>query len=160
MSYDLTLFRPPPGVDPLEAWRRIEREEEGFSAGTFEPKQIAGILKARVPEFKQSQSIGGEWIELDHDAQVQVLITDRDVGIGMPYFRKEVSPMMQVIGACIECLGDAGFVAFDPQFDKIVTAADFAMIQAQYRDTDKLLPQLKRDAEQRRAARKPWWKFW
>jgi hypothetical protein len=160
MSYDLTLFRPPPGVDPLEAWHRIQREEEGISAGPFDPRQIADILKARVPDFKQSQSISGEWIELVHDAQVDVLITDHDVGIGMPYFRKEVSPMLQVIGACIESLCEAGFVAFDPQFDKIVTAADFGMIEAQYRDTDKLLPHLKRDAEQRRATGKPWWKVW
>jgi len=163
MSYDLTLFRPPPGVEPLEAWHRIEREEEGFLAVACDVQQVAGYLKHRVPGFVETILEDGS-IQLIHDSQVDVLITEREVGMGMPYFRQEVEPMMTVISDCIDCLSGVGFVAYDPQFDKIVTAADFGAMTAHYRDTDKVLPHLVRDAQERKRAReaaaKPWWKFW
>ena len=190
MSYDLTLFRPIPGLDPMESYDRIMAEipaantlekarelvaqNPGLDRGeayrlakaqedvgdVSELPHLADLLKTRVPEFRQSQA-AGPWIELDHhDAQVQVLITNRDIGITMPYFRKGLEKMMTVVAECIDCLGDAGFVAYDPQFGKIVTTADLGAMAAQYRDTDRVLPELVRDTRKRRAAAKPWWKFW
>jgi hypothetical protein len=192
MSYDLTLFRPIPGLDPIESYHQImaqaefgktlekarelmaqnpglDRAEAYRQAQAQEDvgdiselPQLAERLKSRVPEFRQAPATGGRpWIELDHDAQVQVLITNRDIGITMPYFRKGLDKMMAVVAACIDCLAEAGFVAYDPQVDKIITTADLGSMAAQYRDTDRVLPEIIRDSKKRRSQSvKPWWKFW
>jgi len=159
MSYDLTLFRPPAGLDPIEAIHRIEREEADYIVFDDDLQRLADLLRARVAGFRQSMTGDGS-IELDHDAQVQVIITDREIGITMPYFRPGVTDMMRIAAECVEGLADEGFVAFDPQLDKIVTLADFTAMTAQYRDTDKVLPHIVRDARSQRSTTKPWWKFW
>jgi hypothetical protein len=190
VSYDLTLFRPLPGLDPIESYHRIMEEAPGLNAvqiaralmdqnpGLAFPQalgqaygqidygdlselpQLAERLKARVPEFRQSRTITGPpWIELDHHSQVQVLITNTEIGVTMPYFRPGLDAMMSVVGECLDTLAEVGFVAYDPQFGKIVTRQDFVGMKAAYRDTDRVLPKLRRDAAARRAP-KPWWKFW
>jgi hypothetical protein len=187
VSYDLSLFRPIAGVDPIESYHRImedassgdtlgrarelmeknpgmdrleaylQAQEQEDVGDVSELPKIADLLVSRVPGFTRHQKTRGHpWIELSHPAQVQVLVTNREIGITMPYFRKDVDDKMAVVGACLDTFAEVGFVAYDPQFDKIVTAADFGAMKAQYRETDKILPNLVRDARRRR----PWWKFW
>jgi len=67
--------------------------------------------------------------------------------------------MMQLAALCIEVLEkEAGFVAYDPQLDRVVHHSELANSLAAYREMDRRLPELTRRAG--RQMRKPWWKFW
>jgi hypothetical protein len=174
MSYDLRLFRLPPGADPREAFARyLQAEEQDVLAGDAAHRtvqddsaragmeRLAGLLTARHPAFERFHPQSPlPWIELNDEArQVQVTISAESAGITMPYFRQEASEMMQLAALCIEVLEkDAGFVAYDPQLDRVVRHSDLANSLAAYREMDRLLPELTR--HDGRPKRKPWWKFW
>ena len=73
----------------------------------------------------------------------------------MPYFRANARDMLHAVRICIEVLEkEAGFLAYDPQLDSVITAADMTAMYEQYRATDSVLPQI------RGLGKKPWWKFW
>src|SRR5262249_19575682 len=106
MSYDLRLFRLPPGADPREAFARLsEAEEQDALAGDAAHRtaqddsaragmeRLAGLLTARHPAFERFHPQRPlPWIELNDEArQVQVTISAESVGITMPYFRQESS---------------------------------------------------------------------
>ena len=174
MSYDLSLFRLVSGADPREVFlRHQEAEEQDVLAGDAAHRtvqddsaragmeRLAGLPTARHSAFERFHPQSPlPWIELNDVArQVQVTISAESVGITMPYFRQESSEMMQVAALCIEALEkEAGFVAYDPQLDRVVRYSDLASSLAAYREMDRRLPELTRRAGG--AMRKPWWKFW
>jgi len=87
MSYDLTLFRPPEGLDPLEAMHRIEREEAQFREGEDSLQLLAKLVQTRVPGFRQTLTADGS-VELDHDCEVQMILARREISLTMPYFAR------------------------------------------------------------------------
>jgi len=159
MSYDLTLFRPPEGLDPLEAMHRIEREEAQFREGEDSLQLLAELVQTRVPGFRQTLTADGS-VELDHDCEVQMILTRREISLTMPYFRPGVSEMMGVASESVRALAERGYAAYDPQLDKVLTAPDLGAMTARYREVDQVLPHLVRDAKTRQPASKPWWMFW
>ena len=180
MSYDLTLFHPAAGSDPLAAYHEFAEQQE---AEILEPggrerqipesvraemQQIADVLKDLWPPFTQLRlRQPGPWIELDDPhVEVQVTISERSIGISMPYFRAGAAEKIALMKACVEALQREGFAAYDPQLDRILETKDFDDMLAQYRAMDETLPEIvaraKEAAEKksREAAAKPWWKFW
>src|SRR5689334_8371395 len=102
MSYDFTLFRPVPGVDPRSTYQQLMQEEEekivNEESGSKrvlpdstrnEMQVLADALKSKVPQFEQFQPASPlPWIELNHeDLQVQISIGERTIAITVPYFR-------------------------------------------------------------------------
>src|SRR4051812_28858401 len=110
LSYDLTLFRVPDGLDPSLAYNQIMEQQERESAdldtwmkhpvtdeARAEMQRIAGMLKSWRPsleEFRQESPL--PWIELnDHELQVQFEICDGTVAVTLPYFRDRAQEMME-----------------------------------------------------------------
>jgi len=170
MSYDLTFFPSKPGLDAHAAYRehqdREEREAADYkewikrlvpAAERAEMERIAGALQVRHPAFERFQPEQPlPFIELDDkDLQVQVKHPRGLDRRHMPYFRANARDMLHAVRICIEVLEkEAGFLAYDPQLDRVITAADMTAMYEQYRATDSVLPQI------RGLGKKPWWKFW
>jgi hypothetical protein len=154
MSYTLSLFRPLPGLDPLESYRRLSKGEPEhhpeeaarefmernpeleFSAAYREAQvgygdltelpQLAERLKARVPGFQEYRSDRCPWITLGHpEAKVIVTIRNPEIGIEMAYGGGD-APLI-VAADCVDALAEVGFVAYDPQAERIVTREDFGI---------------------------------
>jgi hypothetical protein len=127
------------------------------AAERAEMERIAGALQARHPAFERFQPERPlPFIELDdEDLQVQVNICAHSVDVTMPYVRANARDMLHAVRICIEVLEkEAGLLAYDPQLDRMITAADVTAMYEQYRATDSVLPQI------RGLGNKPWWKFW
>jgi hypothetical protein len=177
LSYDLTLFRIPEEVDPSVAHRAFVEQQEADTAdldswmkrpipeGTREEmRRIAGVLRVWRPsleEFLPKSPL--PWIELnDEDLQLQFCVYDGSVSVTMPYFRDRAEEMMACVTGCLAPLKAAtGYSAYDPQLERVVSAADVDAMVAQYRGMDRLLPEiLEEGRESLTAAKRPWWKFW
>ena len=160
MSYDLALFRLPEGADPAEFFDQLQEAEEQNAldeeAGGSVPldgstgerlQKIADSLKSGRPGFEQFEpSSPVPWIELtDEGLLAQVMISERAVHITVPYFRPKAKEMLALVADRIDRLSrDAGFVAFDSQLGRLVTASEMSALETQYREMDQHL----------------WWKFW
>jgi hypothetical protein len=177
LSYDLTLFRVPNGLDPSLAYNQIMEQQERESADLVtwmkrpvtdevraEMQRIAGMLKSWRPsleEFRQESPL--PWIELnDHELQVQFEIFDGTVAVTLPYFRDRAQEMMECVTGSFETLyAAARYSAYDPQLGRLVTSADLNEMVVQYRDVDRALPQILAQSRQSLDAKKrPWWKLW
>ena len=177
MSYDLHLFYLPDGANPAEVYRQLQDKEEqkllNLDAGQHRPPQqgklekmqaLADSLKSCCPAFEQFQP--GRplpWIELtEENLQLQVTIQEDMVSISMPYFRERSAEMMNLAGKCIEALtNEGGFVAYDPQLERIVRVNDLSDALTQYHDMDRHLPDMIAAASREKTrVRRPWWKIW
>jgi len=175
MSYDLHLFRVPAGTDPIDAYRHWQDEEEkkaiaaeGEQRNVLNQEQyqqmqkIADSLKSNWSAFTQFQPEQPlPWIELDdEDLQVQVMIQPDSVEITMPYFRDRAGEMMALAAKCIKIVTqETGFLAYDPQLERLVTESDLSGMQSQYREMDRHLPDIVQRGAGSNPAR-PWWRFW
>lgn len=172
MSYDFTLFRPVPGVDPRSTYQELmQKEEEEIVNEDSEGKKplpdstrkemqvLANVLNSKVPEFEQFLPAAPlPWIELNHqELQVQVSIGERTIAITLPYFRDKATNMMRLALDCVETLEGQGFVAYDPQLDRVVTANDIEVTLEQYRQVGKAARLAILGAGDKK---KRWWKFW
>jgi hypothetical protein len=175
MSYDLTLFRPAPGTDVEAAFNQLMAENESECENLDEwlkrplrdeervsMQQLADRLRSSWPAFIQFQAASPlPWIELnDENAQVQVRINERTVDITIPYFREQIDEMLRCIGCCLNLLATPGYVAWDPQLGRVVTANDLDQVRKQYRSMDRNLPTILADNARRTAKKRPWWKIW
>jgi len=133
VSYDLTLFRVPEGIDGSLAYQHITERQERDSADLdawvkrpvarerrAEMERIARVLKSWRPALEEFQPESPlPWIELnDEDLQLQFEICEETVAVTMPYFRDRAQEMMECATGCFETLGAAaGYSAYDPQLD-------------------------------------------
>lgn len=175
MSYDLTLFAVSDGADAVLTYQELlaqeERESSDLDAWLKQPvpesaraqmRRLADALKAWRPaleEFHPKSPL--PWIELnDDDLLLQFSIRQRTVGITMPYFGERAQEMMECATGCVETLkAAAGYVAYDPQLDRIVTAADLGDMVTEYRRMDREFPEVAA-SQSAHATKKPWWKLW
>jgi hypothetical protein len=177
LSYDLTLFRPVEGVDPNLTYQNVV-EQDAREASDLDQhlkraipdlaraqmQRVADVLRSRHSAFAQFEPDSAvPWIELnDEGLQVQVNISERTVGITLPYFRKDAGDMIGCVRKCIEVLNqEAGYVAYDPQLDRFVSKADFDEMVTAYRRMDRALPEIiERKTLGSGKPKKPWWKIW
>jgi hypothetical protein len=174
LSYDLKFFRVPDGSAPQAAYQQlIEAEEtEIVNSSGDRPvsdserqqmENVATALKAWRPEFEQFESERPlTWIELDDEQlALQLVITANAVDATVAYFDERVSEIMDTLIGCSKVLADvAGYIAYDPQLDRPVTAADRNDLIAQYKRIDHSMLRSIPGALQSADRDKPWWKFW
>jgi len=176
VSYDITLFRVPDGIEPSLAHREImerqEREAADPNASIRHPvsdltrtemQRISDLLQKWRPTLKAFHAENPlPWIELnDDDLQVQFTVHDGTVEVTMPYFRDTANEMIQCITESFTILSPEGYSAFDPQLGRLVTSSDLAEITAQYRGMDQRLPEIMVVIGKPPAAnRKKWWRLW
>ena len=177
MSYDLTLFRVPDGTEPSLAYQQIADQQEIDSANLdawmkrpvldkrrAEMERVAGALESWRPALERFQPTSPlPWIELNDEAlQLQFEIYEAMVSITMPYFRDRAEEIMKCVTDSFEVLKSAaGYVAYDPQLGRIVTATDLNEMLARYRKMDDAHPGiLAQSRESLSGKKKPWWKLW
>ena len=177
MSYDLTLFRIPAGMEPSVAHQNLIDQQENETAdldswikrpipeaSRAEMERIAGVLKAWRPSLEEFRPKAPfPWIELnDEDLQLQFEVYDGSVSVTMPYFRDRAQEIMTCVTDCFAPLMTAaGYIAYDPQLGRVVTIADADAMVTQYRSMDRLLPEIVQEGrESLRAKGGRWWKFW
>lgn len=177
MGYDLTLFRVPEDTDPSLAHQRLIEQQESESADLdswtkrpvpsaqrAEMERIASVLKSWRPTLQEFQPKAPlPWIELnDEDLQLQFEVYHGTVAVTMPYFRDRAQEMMECATSSIEVLNAAaGYLAFDPQLGRVVTAADREEMVASYRGMDGALPEIiVQGRESLTTKKEPWWKLW
>jgi hypothetical protein len=162
VSYDLTLFAIPEGVDPARAYQDLMEHEERVLGKPAEQlpdraRAIADRLQTECPglqRFEPLPPVG--WIELnEEDLPAQIHIDGQMVSITMPYFGERASELMRFAGRCCDVVtAEAGYVAFDPQLGRVVTAADLGAMAGHYNRVNAAFPEVIA------ARKKPWWKFW
>jgi hypothetical protein len=179
LSYDLTLLYVPDGMDAELAYQEqvAQQEQELVTADldgwlkrpVSEPsraqmRRLADAIKSwrsTLAEFQPKSPL--PWIELnDDDLQIKFEVYERTVAITMPYFRERAREMMECATGSFAVLQvAAGYIAYDPQLGRTVTAADLSEMLAQYRRADGAPPgMLTGDSQSPPAIKKPWWKVW
>ena len=168
MSYDLTLFRVPDGMEASEAYEQLmEREEQ--RAETTVPLNEAALadinhLVKAILAWRPALAVGVPApitsIQLnDKRLEVQIEVHPDTVQITMPYFRQPVREMMECAVGCIETVHKvAGYSAYDPQADHFVTAADLEQMITRYCAVDQ--SEILIEVAKGQPPAKPWWKFW
>jgi hypothetical protein len=92
---------------------------------------------------------------------LQINIRERAIEATLPYFRKDPEARMQLVLACVEALQSRGFIAFDPQLNRIIGAGDLEMMVTHYQRVDQKLPSIVGEVEQiLQKIRKPRWMLW
>lgn len=170
MSYDLVLFRIAEGVEARDAYDELmSRQEEELekdenrtpSAGELDQiRAVAGALKTWHPGFQEFVCEEGfSSIDLtEEDLQVQFGVYGDSVLVSMPYFRDDAGKMMEFVGQSFGVIqARTGYVVYDPQIERLVTADDLKEMAGRYRKMDDLLPKI---VQKTREKEKPWWKFW
>ena len=177
MSYDLTLFRVPKDADSSLAYQKLIEQQESESADLdawmkhpvpderrAEMERVASALQSWRPSLEKFRPASIlPWIELnDEDLQLQFEVYETMVSATMPYFRDRAQEMMECVTDCFEILKTAtGYIAYDPQLGRIVTAADLKEMVARYQEMDRALPEiLAQSLGSVNAKKKPWWKIW
>ena len=172
MSYDLRLYPAPEGVDANAAYEQIIHREESEAvdinqwvkrvlpeSSRARMQGLADALTNRWPHFEQFEPASPlPWIELnDEELQIQVSVYEQSASITMPYFRQRTTERMECLMGCLNlCREYCGYVAYDPQLGRVVTADDSDAIAAVYRGIDKHY----QDLAGKPPDKKPWWKFW
>jgi hypothetical protein len=178
LSYDLTLFHIPDGINAERAYQELMAQEERETANLdswlkrpvaeparAEMRRLADMLKLWRPSLEEFQPQSRlPWIELnDDDLQVQFEVYEGTVAITMPYFRQHAQEMMECATGCFGILEvAAGYIAYDPQLGRIVNTGDLNEMVTQYRRMDRELPGIVADYNPQPsvAPKKPWWKVW
>jgi hypothetical protein len=156
MSYDIHLFLPKPGEDPLVT---AQRDEEDFDrplsaeAKARNAKAVAALRSLR-PSLDVSE--GDRFVQLQPDGETGIVIelNDTSGSIAIPYWHeKNAEQVLGAAGGYLRALHGVGFAAYDRQTGRLVHPGEglgpsAASVYAVGVNALK------------GAARKPWWKFW
>jgi hypothetical protein len=171
MSYDLHLFRPPPGVD-LRAAGKHSFQHEGDGPATPESEarkqRLAAALVAHDPRLHVLPPDDG-WprdspipppleLHATDGSGIHVVLFDRTAAVELPYARGET--VWEQARGYLRVLEEAGgFRTWDPQTGDIVDtgAAPPSAPHAGYQRGSALAGEILRRADQ---PRRPWWKRW
>lgn len=182
MSYDLTLFRPKPGMDLNEAGAEFASAEHVRTppdvARQKDKQRIARSLCEMHPEFKPWKPIESADLEaavIRHESVwrdielnemslgIQVMLFDDQVSISMPgtHTGEAAKRAWRVIWECMEYLQNhAGYRAWDPQMGRVLDVSkDYEAALKSYAVlvgfTDEVV-----ERERRQDGGRPWWRFW
>lgn len=185
MSYDLRLFRPRPGVDPLETAHEDEPEPPDTPpdpAKEAVKRSVAEALMALDPtlqvfhmafdDIARVQGISVEeareryrHIELngpeDDEAGIQVTLYDDEATVTVPYWHRgeAAQKVFRKIWQYLEVIWRlCGYVVYDPQLDRVFDPpAELDAAIAAYTGVSENLETI---VTGKATPPKPWWKFW
>lgn len=160
MSYDINLFTPVPGEDPvLTAQRDIDESE---SIQPLKPESVARNTRiaSRLSELSAAFEIhthesGTEFTWQRDNCAFQLFLGDSTGSLNMPYWsRNQDQEIFDLIASTLRVTHEeTGFLAFDPQSDELIPVDGHSRISAQ-------LFGFGVNAVASAAVAKPWWKFW
>lgn len=143
MSYDLYLYRVPPGVDPLDACQAaFEAAHDRSGAPGDSPErmlEIAAAVRALDPalELKQGGVGGHAFVMLQSAAsgiQVWLFPTCASVDVSFWHSGARAAQVWRDVWSCLAVLErEIGARTYDPQQDRVLDLeADFDSVLAQY----------------------------
>lgn len=158
MSYDLHLFVPKPGQDPLETARteaeadEIQMSAESMRANGRVVERVAGLgLGFEIHESPAGLELSWE----DAERAFQVFLGESTGAVNLPYWDSNRAPdVIERLSAVLRiACEERDFAAYDPQTDalvrldggKLVDEGVFARGASVVRDA---------------TGRRPWWRFW
>lgn len=168
MSYDLHLFRPPPGAD-LRTAGKHSYQHEGDGPATPESearkRRLAAALAAHDPRLQVlPPDDGAAWpgappLELHAtEGGIHVFLFGHTAAVELPYARGDAA-WAQALGY-VRVLEEAGgFRTWDPQKEDILDAVAEPAPDgsAMYQRGSAVVDEIARRGEK---ARRPWWKLW
>ena len=159
MSYDLYLFQPESGTEPLVTAERLFLEEgdEGEDSELYDLKELARLLIEFKPELEvypptvreaiegtsTKQDVQGyesiEFTDPDNDYGIQVSLYNDEVVITIPYWHRGETARIafEEIWGYLQLLErEAGLRAFDPQVGEVLDLEnDLALVLEGYQGT-------------------------
>ena len=173
MSYDLFLFKPIEGEDPLKTAERILEEEENdvldlekeeIDTIDEEKEYLKNHIASKLIEVNPALEKYGD-IQLigpEDGNGIQIIISGDSVSISVPYWHSgehakevfnEITSYIKVIEA------EANYLTFDPQLEQIIDVdVDLPEIlgvnEHVIDQMSNVIPKPTPDKKQ------PWWKFW
>jgi hypothetical protein len=159
MSYDVSLFLPEEGRSRVEIATSdsMETSEGGFSGDAQRLQCLAAALLAAMPGLVRTDAASAEYSEcedapdgegvddsriieltaLEDGTRLQITITDREIGISIPYGRGPdyARKALAAMWRCAEIVeGEGGYFTYDPQAGRVLDLSqDFEFILATYR---------------------------
>lgn len=176
MSYDLFLFRPPPGADPLDAARAAYDDEapDTMPAPGWRERMrpLADALVAADPALR-AETFGegsadariGLSEGADSDTGLQVELYPGMAFVTLPYHHTgaDVLAAWERAWRCVAVLERmAGLRTYDPQRERVLDlATDLDAVLAEYADgVADLRFAIANQLNAPPPARRPWWKLW
>jgi hypothetical protein len=184
MSYDLRLFKPIPGEDPLVTARR-----ESLSLPTTAPNPETEALKRKVAdalmasdsqlsifhldysEIAKKQHISEEaarikyrHLELNGPEAgngIQITLFDNEAAVTIPFWHEGTAAgeVFKKVWIYLETLErEGGYVIYDSQLDRILDRSkDYDAVLSCYA---KVINQTVAISPSTEAQKRPWWRFW
>lgn len=165
MSYDLYLLRKDvAGDDPAAAYERLgELEESDPSRPTPAEeehlRQLAADLQAASPGLDLSEAEQGFLLQLGYEAERPVVI---DIGaqaitMSWSYGADDAGPALAEVELYLPVFERHGYVAYDPQLERVFSTEDAADAAEIHRDVrEQVFAKYGSPQEPHR----PWWKIW
>lgn len=174
MSYDLDLFRTPPGADPLtyarQAYERGEDPSVPPAYGWRERMHALSAALAAADPTLAAESYGTgeeEHVELngpEDGSGLQILLFAGVAYLHLPYWhagaeaRRAWEPAWRAL-AVLEREG--GYRTYDPQLDRVLDLeSDREAVLTAYGDGVAAAREISDAAIPPDAGERPWWKFW
>jgi len=172
MSYDLHLFRVPPGADPLEAAHAAYEGDEESAPVEPEPgwrermQGLAAAISAADPTLAARRFDEGreERIELDapeDGSGLQTLLFPDAAYLQLPYWHDGADARLaweQAWRVLQAAEREGGLRTYDPQLDRVLALeTDRDAVLAEYA---RGVREARKISEAAIPSRRPWWKFW
>lgn len=159
MSYDIILFRPVPGEDPILTAQRDD-ESESIEPLPVASKDRNARIATRLSELDATFSIreleSGTEVTWQHKNRAfQLFLADSSGAINMPYWPdNQNQEIFELIANVLKVVHEeSGFLAFDPQSGQLIKLTGQSTISEQ-------LFGVGVNAVEKAVSVKPWWKFW
>ena len=156
MSYDIYLLLPKPGEDPRDlALRDLASDEPISEEVRARAKRVVAALREFNPALDVFESdTAVELTDVQGGSGIQVGLYADSGSLSLPYWHEEASTaVLATVSHYLRVVVETGgFVAFDPQSERPITAeSSFSLAPGLYAHGVSILKSV---------AKKPWWKFW
>jgi hypothetical protein len=160
MSYDIHLFAPVSGEDPILTAQRDVDESEPSQPLSLDSKSRNARIALRLAELNTAFDIhelasGTEVTWQRDNCAFQLFLADSSGAINMPYWSKnQDQEIFDLIATVLKVVHEeTGFLAFDPQSEQLIALDGQSTISTQLFGVgvnvlEKVVPG------------QPWWKFW
>ena len=160
MSYDINLFAPIPGEDPIVSAKRDAEESDLSQTLSIEAKnrnaRIVSKLVTLNNSFDANELDSGTEINWQHKGcAFQLFLGESSGTLNMPYWSEnQDQEIFDLIGASLKIVHEeTGFLAYDPQSEELIALDGHSKISTQ-------LFGVGVNALEKITPGRPWWKFW
>lgn len=160
MSYDINLFAPIPGEDPILSAKRDVEESDLNQPLSLETKSRNARIVSRLVTLNSNFEVneldsGTEINWLHNDCAFQLFLAESSGTLNMPYWSEnQDQEIFDLIATSLKIVHEeTGFLAYDPQSEELIALDGHSTISTQLFGVgvnvlEKIIPG------------KPWWKFW